>query len=74
MDWKVGLIGELLNLNITSKWIQEYGSNYITKKIMTPQEKYALLFSEMEEMGFEFFDYQEDVENLIKKNWIICIT
>ena len=34
---------------------------------MIPQEKYALFFSEMEEMGFEFFDYQEDVENLIKK-------
>ena len=47
--------------------IQEQGSNYITKTIMTPQEKYALFFSEMEEMGFEFFDYQEDVENLIKK-------
>lgn len=34
---------------------------------MTPKQKYDLFFSEMEEMWFEFYDYQEDVENLIKK-------
>lgn len=32
---------------------------------MTQKEKYDLFFSEMSEMWFEFYDYQEDVENLI---------
>lgn len=35
---------------------------------MTPQEKFDLFFSEMTEMWFDsFYDYQEDVENLIRK-------
>ncbi len=46
------------------EWIRH---GLINEDYINPKEKYDLFFKKIEEMWFEFYDYKEDVENLIKE-------